>query len=220
MLHNTTDLAAITARLHGHPNTPNTEAPLVLRSHAYKVDFLGADRNAIQDVPDKKLNTYNNYFEGSDQSKWASNCHLYEAVTYQNVYPHIDVRYYSDAGKLKYDIIVKPGGNPEAIAMRYTGADNLQVKDKELVIGTSCGTVKELYPYSYQAYTGKRTPVECKYVVRDNVVRFKVKDYVPTETLIIDPTLIFSTFTGSPQDNWGYTATPGPDGSLFAGGFP
>ncbi|MFN8244064.1 MAG: PKD domain-containing protein [Ferruginibacter sp.] len=218
MLHNTTDLAAITARLHGHPNTPNTEAPLVLRSHAYKVDFLGADRNAIQDVPDKKLNTYNNYFEGSDQSKWASNCHLYEAVTYQNVYPHIDVRYYSDAGKLKYDIIVKPGGNPEAIAMRYTGADNLQVKDKELVIGTSCGTVKELYPYSYQAYTGKRTPVECKYVVRDNVVRFKVKDYVPTETLIIDPTLIFSTFTGSPQDNWGYTATPGPDGSLFAGG--
>src|SRR3712207_6966265 len=33
-----------------------------------------------------------------------------------------------------------------------------------------------------------------------------------------DLTLIFSTFTGSSADNWGYTATYGPDGSFYAGG--
>ena len=42
--------------------------------------------------------------------------------------------------------------------------------------------------------------------------------YNPKETLVIDPSIIFSTFTGSTTDNWGYTATPGPDGSFYAGG--
>src|SRR5690606_9519191 len=45
-----------------------------------------------------------------------------------------------------------------------------------------------------------------------------VKNYTPNATIVIDPTLVFATFTGSSADNWGYTATPGPDGSLFAGG--
>ena len=36
--------------------------------------------------------------------------------------------------------------------------------------------------------------------------------------MIIDPTLVFSTFTGSIASNWGFTATPGPDGTFFAGG--
>ena len=40
----------------------------------------------------------------------------------------------------------------------------------------------------------------------------------PDATLIIDPTLIFSSFTGSAGDNWGFTATYGPDGSFFGGG--
>lgn len=217
MMQNTTDLRNLTDRIHGHTVITSDE-PVILRSHAYTVDFLGSNTNAVQSTPDKILPTYNNYFIGKDRSKWAGNCRIYQAVTYKNIYPNIDVRYYSDAGNLKYDIIVRPGGNPNAIAMRYTGADKLEVKNKELVIGTSVGAVKELYPYSYQAQTGKREPVDCKYVVRDNVVRFNVKDYAPDATLIIDPTLIFCTYTGSPNDNWGYTATPGPDGSFFAGG--
>ena len=217
LLHNTADLLLLSQRLHGHSTPLNTGQPITLHSHAYKVDFLGGNSLA-QKMPDKIQSNYNNYFLGNDPAKWAGDCRIYQAVTYANVYPNIDVRYYSDAGNLKYDIIVRPGGNVNAIAMRYSGVENIQVKNKELVIGTSVGDVKELYPYSYQAQTGKRESIDCKYIVRDNVVRFKVKDYSPTSTLIIDPTLIFSSFTGSSQDNWGYTATPGPDGSFFAGG--
>ena len=43
-------------------------------------------------------------------------------------------------------------------------------------------------------------------------------NYDPKTTIVIDPRLVFSTFTGSTQDNWGYTATPAPDGSFYAGG--
>src|SRR5690606_24386899 len=36
---------------------------------------------------------------------------------------------------------------------------------------------------------------------------------------VIDALLIFSTYVGSFSDSWGYTATPGADGSGYAGGF-
>ncbi len=105
-------------------------------------------------MPDKVLPTYNNYFTGNDAAKWASDCKVYEAVTYKNIYPNIDVRYYTESGNLKYDLIVHPGGNPNAIAMRYEGGVKLEVKNKELIIGTSVGSIKELYPYSYQPHYG------------------------------------------------------------------
>ncbi len=47
---------------------------------------------------------------------------------------------------------------------------------------------------------------------------FKIKGYDKNAELVIDPTLIFSTYTGSRSGNWGFTATPGADGSFFAGG--
>lgn len=218
LMNNPEDLKKLSELMHGHGIGSQSPKPSVtLRSHAYKVDFLGSSPG-IQVVPDKMVPTYNNYFVGKDPSKWANECRIYNAVTYSNVYPNIDVRYYSDGDKLKYDFIVKPGGNVNAIAMRYQGAEKLQVKNKELLITTSVGEVKELYPYSYQVTDGKRMAVDCKYVVKGNIVRFKVDDYPAGSTLIVDPSLIFSTFTGSAADNWGFTATPGPDGSFFVGG--
>ncbi|MDN3654589.1 PKD domain-containing protein [Ferruginibacter paludis] len=234
VLRNADDLKKLADQMHGKLNTDSTSGSaaartipgkfpatandaIVIHSHAYRVNFLGASATA-KASPDKPLPTYNNYFIGNDKSKWQGGCKIYSGVTYTNMYPNIDVRYYTDAGTLKYDLIVHPGGDVNDIALKYDGVNNLGVKDRELVIGTSVGDVKELYPYSYQVEAGGRTTVDCKYVVKDNVVKFKVKNYSPDATLIIDPTLIFASFTGSTTDNWGYTATPGPDGSLFAGG--
>ncbi|MEP6711844.1 MAG: PKD domain-containing protein, partial [Ferruginibacter sp.] len=240
-LSNPDDLAKLGSFVHGDGNTSTThndkgskgtfkqeknyneqvkkETSFTLHSFAYKVDFLGASKN-LRPLPDKPLETYNNYFIGNDKSKWAGDCKIFQAVTYADVYPGIDVHYYSDAaGRLKYDFIVRPGGNPGAIAMRYDGVSSIAIKERELIITTPVATVKELYPYSYQTnIKGGRQNVDCKYVVRDNVVSFSVKDYDTRQTLIIDPSIIFSSFTGSTADNWGYTATPAPDGSFYAGG--
>lgn len=227
LLHNIEDLNMLSAKMHGHSkhkeNRDNQRsAPVInssditLRSHAYKVSFLNSSPN-VQIIPEKIQVAHNNYFIG-DKSQWAAGCKIFQAITYKNIYPNIDVRYYSDAGKLKYDIIVQPGGDVNAIAMRYEGVDKIEIDNKELIIKTSVGEVKELYPYSYQVTAGKRQVVNCKYVLKNNIVRFRADDFNARHALVIDPTLIFSSFTGSTTDNWGYTATPGPDGSFFAGG--
>ncbi|HUZ60349.1 MAG TPA: PKD domain-containing protein [Hanamia sp.] len=188
-----------------------------VRIHRYDVEFLNSQTPQI--IPDKPLQTVNNYFIGNDKSKWASNCKIYLGVTYQNVYKGIDVRYYVDGGgNLEYDFIVHPGADVNNIAMKYSGINKLSVKNKELSITTPMGKSKELNPVSYQINNNVRQELDCKYEVKGNVVRFKVKNYSPDKTLIIDPTEVFFSYTGSVADNWGFTATYGPDGSFYGGG--
>lgn len=189
-----------------------------LHSHAYRVEFVNGSAKSII-LPEKAVQSYNNYFIGSDPSKWATGCKIYQAITVKEVYPGVDVRYYTDKGSLKYDLIVHPGGDLSAIAMKYQGPDGIEIKNKELVIATSVGVLKESAPYSFQynEKTGK-AETEVKYSLKDNVVRFNVRKYDPSSTLVIDPQLIFCSFTGSFAENWGFTATYGPDGSMYAGG--
>jgi hypothetical protein len=134
------------------------------------------------------------------------------------MYPNVDVRYYTNNGQLKYDIIVKPGADVSKIMMKFEGVDGLQVRNEQLIIKTSVGEMKELAPYSYQVENGLKQEVACRFVVSGNTVRFSIPQYSKNTTLVIDPTLIFSTFTGSTADNWGYTATYGADGSFYSGG--
>jgi hypothetical protein len=51
---------------------------------------------------------------------------------------------------LTYDIIAKREPISVKIALKYDGVDKLQVKNKELVIGTSVGELKESSPYTYE----------------------------------------------------------------------
>ncbi|UEG48550.1 PKD domain-containing protein [Ferruginibacter lapsinanis] len=233
-LHHPDDLQKFSEQIHGHSHNKSKidnrsdkesdkeevvkmDQPITIRSHAYKVNFVGASNN-VQVLPEKILPTYNNYFIGNDKSKWQGDCKIYQAVLYKNIYPNIDVRYYTDGTTLKYDIIVNPGGRINDIVMQYEGADQLSIKNEELLVQTSVGEIKELYPYTYQLHNNEKQVLKCSYQLKKNRIKFKVRDYSPDATIVIDPTLIFSTFTGSTADNWGYTATPGPDGTMFAAG--
>src|SRR6185503_8449956 len=216
--HNAQDLQNALEFAHGHDNSSgNSNGGVLVRSHAYAVDFANAS-DQIELIPDKSLEYYSNYFIGNDPSKWASDCKVYQGITVKNIYPNVDVRYYTNNGSMKYDIIVKPGADLSRIALKYTGANKLEVKDKQLIIKTSVGDVKELDPVTYQYQNNQRKQISAKYVLIGNEIRFDIKNYNPNETLIIDPTLIFSSFTGSTGDNWGFTATYGPDGSFYSGG--
>jgi gliding motility-associated-like protein len=187
----------------------------LIRSHAWRVEFVNA---AGKVIPEKELPTYNNYFLGNDPGKWATACKIYQAVVIKDIYPSIDLRYYTDQGLLKYDFIVRPGGLISDIALRYTGVEALATKKGELHYETSVGSFKESAPFTYQPNDNGRQQVSCRYVVKNNTVKFEVGKYDPSQILVIDPSIIFCSFSGSTADNWGFTATYGPDGSMYAGG--
>ena len=81
--HNPDDLLEMHAMSHGgkkNSESRQMNKPLTLRSHAFHVDFVGGN-SATEIIPDKPLDTYNNYFIGNDPSKWAAKCKVYQGLT-------------------------------------------------------------------------------------------------------------------------------------------
>ncbi len=231
LLHNAKDMERIADYYGGHLSKKDSATAgaqanrsavasekLILHSHAYEVKFLNALATA-KPVPEKQENTYNNYFIGKDPSKWATHCRVFNAISYKDIYPKTDIRYYADNGMLKYDLIVNPGADVSKIAMQFDGVDGLSInKYGNLIIKTSLGEIAEVKPYSYQLDQKGRSKIDAKFELDGNTVRFKLGAYSKSATLVIDPALIFSTFMGSIADNWGYTATYDNAGNFYAGG--
>ncbi len=222
LLFNTEDLKKRNEYFHGHSHDNEKKSTqtndFIFHSHVYEVKFLNANSEPIIKA-EKPLESYNNYYLGNDSKQWASGCRIYQAITYQNIYPKIDVRYYTNDNHLKYDFIINPGGNINDIALYFDGADKLKISKGNLTIKTSVGDVTESAPYSYSINNSGKKEISCSYELRGNILRFKLNETLDDNaTLVIDPTLIFSTFTGSTSDNWGYTATYDNDGNFYAGG--
>lgn len=186
--------------------------------HAYKMQWIG-NRKDFKIVKSKQQKQYHNYYLGNDTARWKSNVGLFHKVDYLNVYDHIDVNFASDDGHLKYDFIVKPGGDYRQIKFKFDGVNGIKINDGNLIISTSVGDVKELAPYAYQYINDEKVEVPVAYQLQNGEISFKVgKNYNKNHTLIIDPVIIFSSLTGSRADNWGFTATYDQAGNLYASG--
>ncbi|MEY3187238.1 MAG: hypothetical protein RL675_1064, partial [Bacteroidota bacterium] len=191
--------------------------PLLMRSHTYRAQFIGSSGGA-KFISNKPTGNDANYFIGDDPAYWKTDVKSFGEVVVKELYAGIDIRYYAGNEKIKYDLILAPGADPKRIKLQYNGVDGLRVKNGELLIKTSVGEVKEFAPIAYQIINGQRRSVNCKYVVAGNTLTYDLGAYDKNAILVIDPTLVFSTYTGSKSNNWGYSAAPGPDGSLYAGG--
>lgn len=178
-----------------------------VKYHAIKVSFQGCNADAL--VMGNNLQTaHRNYYIGSDPRKWASNVPLYSEAYYKDLYENIDMHLYSQGPNFKYDFIVHPGANPSKIVLNYKGADGLRIENGHLFIKTSVYDLIEQKPYAYQDVNGVKVEIPCHYVLRGNNLSFAFSgSYDPNLPLIIDPTLIASTYSGSFADNWGFTAT-------------
>ncbi|MES2773710.1 MAG: PKD domain-containing protein [Bacteroidota bacterium] len=216
--HHPVDLQNVTSWFHGsHVEASPVPEVITLRSHAYEVLFDHCNPDPVI-IPEQLRPGYNNYFTSSNPKEWASECKIYGGTIYKNMYPGIDVHYYSQDGQMKYDIIIHPNADISKLALTYNGVEALELKEGELFVKTSVGEIKENRPFSYQLKNGVHTEVPCHFQVSGKTARFQLGSYDRSKTLIIDPTLVFSSFTGSTADNWGYVATYGPGGTSFGAG--
>ncbi|UOG74437.1 gliding motility-associated C-terminal domain-containing protein [Hymenobacter tibetensis] len=214
------DPVALRSRLHhGVEDIPGAPTSDVLRGHSYTVTFEGANANPTLTSEERTEAPYN-YFRGNDPKRWASNAAGFRRLRYGNLYSGIGAVVYENAGQnLEYDFLVQPGARPTAIRLRYAGADNLSLTPEgSLLVATSVGNVTEQAPRAWQDIKGQRVTVPCAFTLQGNTVSFRIEKYDQRYALTIDPTVIFSSFTGSTADNWGYTATYDAQGNMYSGG--
>ena len=166
------------------------------------------------------------YFRGPHDA-WTTACASYGAVAYRNAWPGADLVVRGVRGKIKYDIVLRPGIDPRTIALDVTGQTQIEVtKSGSLRIVTPAGVIEDEAPTAHQIIDGQRVDVEATFEVRNSskyhscLVGFHVSQYDPAYELVIDPAVIvYCGYVGGGSADSGIAIAVGPDGCThFAGG--
>lgn len=201
---------------HHHGETQEHHGSLEYTGHNYDLVFLDANAEAQVVATGDKFPDYINYIKSDKQIPFV---HAYNEISYSGIYDGIDIRYFGSEGHLKYDVIVEAGADVSRFKMQYNGASSLSLKGDKLVVVNTFNTVEESIPLAYQIINGKQVEVACEYRLDGTTVSFNFPEgYDSNYKLVIDPTLIFSSYSGSTTDNFGFTATYDAAGALYGGG--
>jgi hypothetical protein len=156
----------------------------------------GANR-APEVVPEKELPGVSNYLLGSDPTRWRTGVRQYARIRYKAIYPGVDLVFYGNQGQIEYDFELMPGANPNVIRLGFQGADDVRLDSNgDLVLRIGGREVRQRRPVLYQDIGTARIPVDGGYVLTRRGARFAVGAYDRTAPLVIDPTIVYSTFLG------------------------
>jgi gliding motility-associated-like protein len=193
------------------------EAAFNIKGHRYTMEFLGMSADAYTTGEDP-FEHYSNFFLGSDPKKWASRVKSYTKIYIHNLYKNIDLELYSTENKyIKYNFILHPGALITDIRIKYDGMSSTYLSKGKLVLKTSVSESVDEPPLAWYG-DGKAELVSCKYKLDNNILTYQANNYNNKRKFIIDPKLVFSSYSASTADNWGFTATYDPEGNGYSGG--
>ena len=190
-----------------------------VQHHTIHSNFINSSWNGIVIESDSSA-FYKNYFLNNDKSKWQSKIASYKYLRFVDYYSGIDMILEITSENLKYSFEVKPGVDPSIIQIFHEGMETLKVEKERIEIQSRFGPIVEdgLHVWNKLDDNGHED-VKAEFRENQDTIRYYFPNgYDSTSTLIIDPSLTFSTFTGSSVDNWGFTAAPDLDANLYAGG--
>lgn len=192
-------------------------------TEAVRLSFVGANDSAQITAGEKKT-SHVNYFTGNDKTKWRSNIPTYGAVTYKDLYNNIDIKFYGNNRNIEHDVIVRPGGDPSLVRFAYEGVKGLKVnKAGDLEVSLEEGRLIEKRPVIYQEVKGKRVAVDGSYRIlkasdKSFTYGFKVASYDKTKDLVIDPVLVYSTYLGGSNLDFGWDIAVDSSGASYVTG--
>ncbi len=199
------------------PTSP-TDAVLQMRLSGARPDPIISGENELPGTA--------NYFRGNDPEKWTTNVPTFEKVRYQNVFDGVDLVYYGNQGQLEYDFVVAAKADPYLIHLTFDGARRISVDqlngDLVLTLGKGAGEVRFRTPVAYQQEAGDQSKhlIAANYVVdSQNRVSFALGPYDHSKTLLIDPTLSYSTYLGGASNDYGTGIAVDNAGNAYVTGY-
>jgi hypothetical protein len=161
-----------------------------------------------------------NYLRGADSSRWLTGLPTYGQLTYEDVWPGIDLRFKGAAGTFKYELVVHPGARANDIAFAHDGARSLKLDaDGNLLIETGSRSLTDTRPVAFLEGT-PQTSVDARFVVGShNTYRFDVAPYDSTRTLVIDPGIVYATYLGTPRDDAAFAIAADWSGNTYVAGY-
>ncbi len=135
---------------------------------------------------DTKNDNVLNYFLGQVGSP-KTNVKGSTRIMIPNIYPGIDLHYYSNNSGLKIYFVVKPGTQPDAVLMNFTGATSTSLTSGEVIIKTKLGNFKFASPqvYSVDQSLNTTTVTSSWNSLGSNYFALNTGTYSPVEALVI-----------------------------------
>lgn len=208
---------------HAHPGQPTHEAPTQRKGHCWVVAFEGANPHPEVQSAQQQSETRYNYFLGNDPARWAEGLYGYAEVRYNELWPGIAfVMQLTDNG-LKWNFELAPGADANAIRLRYAGLNGLELAagGQALTLRTAIQDFEEAIPAAWYTTREGKVSASARYTLHRRgeqpLVGFSLDAPANTHR-VIDPTLDFTVFSGSPADNFGFTAAFDGLGNSYGGG--
>ncbi|MCI0684016.1 MAG: Ig-like domain-containing protein [Gemmataceae bacterium] len=206
--------------------TAGPNGQVSMKGSAVKLDVVGGNPRA-RAIGIAPLPGASNYLIGPDPSQWHTNIPNYAGVLYKNAYKGIDLTYYgANQRQLEYDFVVRPGADPRAIKLSFSGIKSFKINAKgDLVLRTRAGTILQHKPVIYQEVNGVRKEIAGRYVVKSAsartqkvIVGFRIGKYNAARPLIIDPLLTYSTYLGGSGADVGHDVAVDAAGNAYVTG--
>ena len=168
-----------------------------------------------------------NYFLGNDPNKWHTDVPHYARVSYQDVYPGVNLAFHGAQRQTEFDFVVAPGANPAPIGFHFTGAKGIKTDAAgNLVISSAAGDVLLHKPVAYQEQNGARQAVDARFALSSNdlttgnQVSFELGNYDHSRELVIDPSVsyLYSTYLGGSGDDEGQGIAFDSNGNAYVTG--
>lgn len=179
------------------------------RSGVLEMSFAGRQAETAI-TAENELEGKVNYLIGSEPSDWKTDIATFEKVRYREIYRGIDMVFYGNQQELEFDFVVSPAASPDAIALEFSGVDDLDLSENgDLLISVAGTQIVQRKPFAYQELNGERLEVAAGYSIgadsaKKRRISFEIGEYDASRPLIIDPVLTYSTFVGGTPGTGGF----------------
>ncbi|NBV67353.1 MAG: PKD domain-containing protein [Flavobacteriia bacterium] len=190
-----------------------------VKIHSIQQNFIQPNNTRPQNVGAKSTH-YSSYFVGNDTTKWKSKVFDYQSAVYEELYDGIKAVYSTSGGQLQYAFQLQSDADVKKIQFEFTGSKDIALDQKgNLIVKHRFGQILQTKPKAWAYANGQQKEINIQFKEHEGVWGFGFPEGLPSyDSLTIDPSLTFSTFSGSSADNWGFTATPDVAGNLYGAG--
>jgi len=182
---------------------------------ALRCDLVGAREGAL--VTDSQLQARVHTYVGTSA---VTDTPTYDRLAWEEVYPGVDMVAEPARGGVAYRFVLSPGAKVSDVVMRWEGATAVRAVDdgRGVDVETGIGVLRVRGLRAFAVEGEQRTELPARHVVRGQDVGVEVDGWDGRGSLVIDPTIGWSSYLGGSAGEALYAAAVDGTGNVWVSG--